>query len=91
MLTEVIPDVSVILRVNYDRKTLYCIEDVIPLLTENAKKHISMDYQKVWQVKCTEEDYKQLEKVKAVFEENGLHYGRWTYNPFRYHKYANSG
>lgn len=86
MLTEAIPDVCVILRVNYDRKTLYCIEDIIPLLTENAKKHINMDYQKVWQVKCTKEDYEQLEKVKTIFEENGLHYGRWTYDPFRYHK-----
>lgn len=96
MLPEIIPNVKITLRINYDRKTLYGIEDIIPLITENAKKHIEVDFQRVWQITCDTKDYAQLEKVKQVFAENGLNSGFWAYNPGvfnrcysdRFHQYA---
>lgn len=68
LLSEVIPNVNIILRINYDKKTLYGIEEVIPLITDNAKKHINVDFQKVWQIKTNG----QLSKVRASFEANGF-------------------
>ena len=96
MLSEIISNVRITLRVNYDKKTLYGIEDIIPLIDANAKKHITMDFQRVWQVSCDASDYKQLEKVKKVFIKNGLNSGFWAYQPGnfnrcysdRFHHYA---
>lgn len=86
MLADYIPEVKIILRINYDRKTLYGIEDIIPMITENAKKKIIVDFQRVWQVHCKEKELEQLKKVKHLFEDNGLHSGFWTYNPHKFHR-----
>lgn len=95
-LPEIIPNVNITLRVNYDKKTLYGIEDILTLISEKAKKHINMDFQRVWQISCDNRDYAQLEKVKKVFIENGLNSGFWAYQPGifnrcysdRFHHYA---
>lgn len=60
MLPEIIPNVKITLRINYDKKTLYGISDIIPLITENAKKHIDVDFQRVWQISCDSKDVIQL-------------------------------
>ena len=81
LLADNIPNVEIILRINYDRKTLYGIKDIIPMFSENAKKHIVVDFQKVWQVNCKTEDFEQLKIIKHLFDENGLHSGFWAYSP----------
>lgn len=96
LLADIIPDVKITLRINYDKKTLYGIEDIIPLLSEKAKKHIVVDFQRVWQVACDENDKAQLKKVKREFMKNGLNSDFWAYQPGifnrcyadRFHQYA---
>lgn len=86
LLCEIIPNVNIILRINYDKKTLYGIEEIIPLISECAKKHILVDFQKVWQIQCDEKDKEQLKKVKSLFAENGLNSGFWAYHPKKYNR-----
>lgn len=43
-LVDRLPNVHIILRINYDRKTLYGISDIIPLISEKAKQHIMVDF-----------------------------------------------
>lgn len=96
MLAEIIPNVKITLRINYDKQTLYGIEDIIPLISDNAKKHILVDFQRVWQVVCDKRDFAQLGKVKKIFIENGLNSDFWAYQPGyfnrcysdRFHHYA---
>jgi len=95
-LSEQIPNCHITLRINYDKKTLYGITDIIPLFSETAKRHISVDFQRVWQINCDQKDHEQLEKVKFVFKKNGLNSGFWAYQPGvfnrcysdRFHHYA---
>lgn len=84
LLPKIIPNAHITLRINYDKKTLFGITDIIPLLSENAKKHIHVDFQKVWQINCTEKEIQQLAKVKRIFYENGLDSGYWAYKPHHY-------
>ena len=84
LLPKIIPNVHITLRINYDKKTLFGITDVIPLISENTKKHIRVDFQKVWQINCTEKEIQQLAKVKKIFYENGLDSGYWAYKPHHY-------
>ena len=96
MIPEIIPDAKITLRINYDKKTLYGIEDIIPLITNKAKQHIIVDFQKVWQINCDEKDFIQLEKIKKLFIENNLDSGFWAYQPGvfnrcysdKFHQYA---
>lgn len=85
-IADIIQHVNITLRVNYDKKTLYGIEDIIPLISEKAKRCIHVDFQKVWQVVCDEKDIKQLEIVKRSFSENGLYSGYWAYTPKRFNR-----
>ena len=86
LLAEIIPNVNITLRINYDKKTLYGIEDIIPLISQNAKKYIHVDFQKVWQICCDEKDMEQLKKVKETFRENGLKSGYWAYTPKQFNR-----
>ena len=85
-LVEIIPNINIILRINYDKKTLYGISDVIPLISENAKKHIMVDFQKVWQVKCDEKDRQQLAEMKSLFANSGLNSDYWAYHPHQFYR-----
>ena len=96
LLTQKIKNCHITLRINYDKKTLYGITDIIPLFTDAAKQYISVDFQRVWQVKCDNDDYAQLKKVKQAFNRKGLNSGFWAYQPGvfnrcysdRFHHYA---
>lgn len=85
-LVKRIPKVNIILRINYDKKTLYNIDEIIPLLSKEAKKHILVDFQKVWQIISDQKDKEQLAKVKELFRQNGLNSGYWAYQPNKYYK-----
>lgn len=84
LLSEVIPDVSICLRVNYDKQTLKNMKDIINDFTEKSIKCITVDFQRVWQISCTEEMRKLLEKAKVEFEKAGFRSRFWAYRPFRY-------
>jgi uncharacterized protein len=81
-----IPNIHITLRINYDRKTLFGISDIVPMLSKQAKQHITVDFQKVWQVKCTEAICKQLSLIKKSFYENGLDSEYWAYRPHMFHR-----
>ena len=85
-LPEMIPDAHIILRINFDKQTLRGIEDVIPLFTENAKQHITVDFQKVWQIKCNEDDLERLRMVRKAFTDNGFCADFWVFTPRMFHR-----
>lgn len=85
-LVEIVPDVQIILRINYDKKTLYGISDLITLISENAKKHITVDFQKVWQIRCDDRDKEQLKNMKELFLKNGLNSEFWAFHPNRFYR-----
>ena len=84
LLTEIIPDISICLRINYDRQTLKHVTDVINDFTEQSKKCITVDFQRVWQVPCTDEMRRQLANVKATFESEGFVSHFWAYRPLTF-------
>ena len=84
-LPEANPRVSIILRINYDKQTLKNIVDIIPLISENAKKHITVDFQKVWQIKTNEHDNKLLSTIRAAFVANGFKTNFWALSPKAFH------
>lgn len=84
LLSKIIPNSHITLRINYDKKTLFGITDIIPLLSEDAKKHIRVDFQKVWQINCSEKEIQQLAKVKRIFYKSGLDSGYWAYKPHHF-------
>lgn len=85
-IADNIDNVHVTLRINYDKKTLYGVEDVIPLISEQAKSIIRVDFQKVWQIKNDEKDVEQLKKVKENFRKAGLTSDYWAYNPIHFNR-----
>ncbi|SHJ67206.1 radical SAM/SPASM domain-containing protein [Bacteroides stercorirosoris] len=84
LLTEIIPDISICLRINCDRQTLKHVTDVINDFTEQSKKCITVDFQRVWQVPCTDEMRRQLANVKATFESEGFASHFWAYRPLTF-------
>lgn len=85
-LPDYIPDVHITLRINYDQKTLFGISDIVTILSDNAKKHIIVDFQKVWQIKSTASICKQLSLIKKSFYENGLDSEYWAFRPHMFHR-----
>jgi len=85
-LPKFIPNVRITMRINYDKKSLYGIEELLPLIHEDVKKNIFVDFQRVWQVKCNDEDRKRLSVVKKIFTENGLNSGYWAYHPCKFYR-----
>lgn len=91
LLAEIIPSVSICLRINYDRQTLKDAKKIIKDLSEKSKGCITIDFQRVWQVACTEEMRQLLKEAKADFEAAGFRSGFWAYRPLRFKScYADS-
>lgn len=96
MITDIIPDAHIILRVNYDKQTLKNILDVIDDISDRSKKNIEIDFQKVWQVPFTDKERDMLKEAKDTFYLNGFNSNFWAYKPQiffrcyadRYHHYA---
>jgi uncharacterized protein len=84
LIAELIPEASICLRINYDTQTLKHITDIIPDLSEQCKRSIIVDFQRVWQVSCTEEIKTSLLKAKESFKEAGFKSSHWAYHPQRY-------
>lgn len=85
-IAETIPNVYIILRINYDRQTLKHIQDVIKDIDEKNKRCIRVDFQRVWQVFCTEKEVNLLREVKDIFRLNGLNSDYWAFRPGKFYK-----
>ncbi|GHT70497.1 radical SAM/SPASM domain-containing protein [Bacteroidia bacterium] len=86
MISEMIPNVFITLRVNYDKQTLKNIKDIVNDFSETAKKHISVDFQRVWQIKCTDKERELLKKNKEEFKAEGFNSSFWAYKPLMFHR-----
>ena len=86
MVADIIPNVNIILRINYDRQTLNHIRDIVQDIMEKSKCHIQVDFQEVWQVSCSEKELKLLEEVKEEFRLNGLISDFWAYRPQKFYR-----
>jgi len=85
-IAEIISNIHIILRINYDRQTLKQIQDVIKDIDEKNKSCIRVDFQKVWQVPSTEREVNLLREVKDIFRLNGLNSDYWAFSPGKFHK-----
>lgn len=85
-IIEKIPNIFIMLRINYDRQTLKNIKDIVKDISESSKKNIQIDFQKVWQINCTDKDIELLKETKNFFLENGLNSQYWAYNPKAFHR-----
>lgn len=83
---EKIPSACVILRINFDKKTLSDIQSIVQDIKSQVRKQIVVDFQKVWQVRWNKKDDVKLKTVKHFFAENGLHSNYWAYSPQRFIK-----
>lgn len=81
LICDIIPEASICLRINYDVQTLREIKDIIPDFSENSKKQIVLDFQRVWQVECTDEMRQLLQEAKEEFESAGFRSSFWAYKP----------
>jgi uncharacterized protein len=96
MIAEIIPNVDIVLRINYDKQTLKKIQDVLKDIKEENKCQIYVDFQKVWQVPFIENVKYLLKEAKETFRINGLNSDFWAYHPRKfyscysdkYHQYA---
>ena len=84
LITDILPNAAVILRINYDKQTLKNITDIIDDLSENSKKRVSVDFQKIWQIKITDKERILLDEAKKEFEKKGLYSHFWVYKPRRF-------
>ncbi len=81
-LCEKVLNVSITLRINYDRKTLDNITDVIPKIKKHNRKKIRVSFQKVFQIKAiSENENPQLKHAKEQFEKAGFIVSYWAYRP----------
>ena len=78
------PEVHVCLRINYDMQTLKNIRDIIRDLSEESRKNIVVDFQRVWQVKCTDEMRQLLQEAKEEFKAAGFYSDFWAYRPLSF-------
>jgi uncharacterized protein len=91
LIAEIIPNINIALRINYDKQTLKKIVDILPDFSEKSKCRIMVDFQKVWQINISEKDKELLEEVKESFKSSGLIPRLGSYLPFSYKScYADS-
>lgn len=91
LIAEIIPNINIALRINYDKKTLKEIIDILPDFSEKSKSCIIVDFQKVWQINISEKDKELLEEVKESFKSSGLIPRLGIYQPLSYKScYADS-
>lgn len=81
LITEILPDATVMLRINYDKQTLKDVTEIIGDLSETNKKNIVVDFERVWQVQLTEKEHQLLAGAKESFKAASLYAGSWAYRP----------
>lgn len=84
LICDMMPNVSICLRINYDVQTLKNIKDIAKDFSENSRKRITIDFQRVWQVECTDEMRQLLQEAKEEFKSAGFNSGFWAYRPLNF-------
>jgi len=84
MIADLMPNTVVNLRINYDKQTLKSICDIINDLSENSKKRVRFDFQRVWQVPFDKKVGQYLIDVKKEFQQAGFKSDYWAYKPLRF-------
>jgi uncharacterized protein len=91
LIADIIPNVFISLRINYDKQTLKNIKDIFPDLSETSKNCITVDFQRVWQVPCTSKERELLRIAKEDFRMAGFRSNFWAYKPLNFCRcYADS-
>ena len=91
MIADIIPDALICLRINYDRQTLKNIKEIIADFSERAKERITVDFQRIWQIACTDEMRRLMEKAREEFQNAGFKTRYWAYKPHSFKRcYADS-
>jgi uncharacterized protein len=85
LISHILPEANIIIRVNYDRRTLDNIDAVIKDLPK-GNGNIVVDFQRVWQVPMRDVENLRLKEVKSTFNDNGYKSGYWAYIPNRYYR-----
>lgn len=87
LLCENVYQSKIILRINYDAKTLENITDIISDIRKENRKKILVDLQRVWQVDLVKDENgnnNRLIEVKQQFEKNGFNVNYFAFNHKRY-------
>jgi len=81
-ISNIIPNVKIYLRINYDKKTLLKISDILEDLQNSKKDRITIDFQKVWQVPAIESSI--LKEAIMLFKKDGFKVRLYAFRPFQY-------
>jgi len=77
-----VENASITLRINYDRKTLMNVSDIIPLINKNIRNKISISFIKIFQLKSLNGNENiLLKKAKEEFENSGFNVDYWAFRP----------
>jgi uncharacterized protein len=91
LIADIIPNIYITLRINYDKQTLKNIRDILPDFSEKSKSHIRVDFQRIWQVPCTDKERELLHAAKEDFRAAGFQSDFWAYKPASFKRcYADS-
>lgn len=72
LLCDLIDDVKITLRINYDKNTLNDIDKLTEHFTEKSRKKILVDFQRVWQVKQVKDaENNLLKNAIKIFSSQG--------------------
>jgi uncharacterized protein len=85
LIADIIPNVFIALRINYDKQTLKNIRDILPDLSEKSKSRITVDFQRVWQVSCTDKERQLLQTAIEEFKVAGFRSDFWAYKSLNFH------
>lgn len=84
MICEIIPQAKICLRINYDAQTLKNVIDIADDLSENSRNNITIDFQRIWQIPCTDEMRGLLKSNITKFQEKGFKTMFWGYKPLNF-------
>ena len=80
-----IDDAKIILRLNYDKKTLIGISTLFEEFNDIEKSKIQIDFQRVWQVKSDDSLIQLLKSTIKQAQAKGFYVGYYAYKPLYNH------
>lgn len=72
-------NINIILRINYDLETLDDINSIIKDLDIKNKNKITIDLQRVWQIKPSKKLYENVKKAHEKFQKTGFRVNNWAF------------
>jgi len=86
ILSKYIKDVSIILRINYDKQTLKDIDHILSDIPKEIIKNITVDFQKIFQINQTKNENIVLKKAIGKFSDMGFKVHLWAFKPLKFHR-----